>query len=108
MAMTSGSGWGCVFVVLYVFFLSECTGTTGVNLDSVINCYERTFNMYVTKPYRTPSGHVLACKDMVPVRSCWGRCDSSEVMLYICSSTLTRYAIARTFVGMKNGPFLKK
>jgi hypothetical protein len=51
------------------------------DFDSMLSCFRREYNFRATKNFVTPHGLVLPCSDVLTVYSCYGRCDSSEVIL---------------------------
>ena len=63
-----------IFVGLFVVILAS-----DLDLEYVTNCYMRTYKYQASKPFKLRNGIVLTCWDIIPVYSCWGRCDSSEV-----------------------------
>ncbi|RUS74788.1 hypothetical protein EGW08_017455 [Elysia chlorotica] len=52
-----------------------------INLQTTLLCHPRHYQYRMQKPdVLDPStGAVLRCSGVVTVRSCWGRCDSSEI-----------------------------
>ncbi|BFZ11683.1 hypothetical protein BsWGS_14722 [Bradybaena similaris] len=67
--------------VLVVFLGLLLTPTASHTDDStIIGCHVRHYEQLVTKPpVYTQDGTVVRCSGRVRVRSCWGRCDSSEI-----------------------------
>ncbi|XP_060062663.1 thyrostimulin beta-5 subunit-like [Ylistrum balloti] len=92
--------WGCLPSMLLISFLALCNGSGGESGGFVSRCYERVFKMFASKPYRTPSGKELPCKDMIPVRSCWGRCDSSEIPDYRIPYKISNHSVC-TYGGLR-------
>nr|QUP51996.1 glycoprotein beta [Urechis unicinctus] len=50
-----------------------------VDVTGTLSCHQRTYQYQISKPFINDLGEVIPCSGLVSVRSCWGRCDSSEV-----------------------------
>ncbi|KAK3093509.1 hypothetical protein FSP39_016608 [Pinctada imbricata] len=71
-----------------------------LNLEEMTNCYVRDYRFQASKPFVTKSGYVLPCSDVITVKSCWGRCDSSEIADYKIPFKISNHPVC-TYSGAK-------
>ena len=69
----------CWTLALLVCF-NGCFGGA-INPLTTLGCHLREYSYNVSKPMVSESGEYMPCSDKVTVYSCWGRCDSYEVIL---------------------------
>lgn len=68
--------FGAVFAVVMFIDLSNPQSITETDLESTLDCNRRTYSHKVTQT----DSEGRACWGMITVVSCWGRCDSNEVI----------------------------
>lgn len=68
-----------LWILVSVILCSNYSTAAVINTDTILGCLPREYKFNASKTFMS-NGQTLSCWDIVTVYSCWGRCDSFEVI----------------------------